>query len=133
MLLYRGQLHNIHLWLYRTVSHLLPYISRATVIDSCLNNCKYYDCRWQKNEDNDSVCRISRGTLGCRDICEVCFGTKCKKNAISNIPSYGDCRGWLEDKTLVEVRALEIVDTPLVLEFYFIWGNLMTLANHWDL
>ena len=55
--------------------------------DNCLtkvcqdeaDKCKYYDCRWLKNEDRDTLCVMCWEKMGFQDICEVCLSTRSKK------------------------------------------------------
>ena len=96
----------MHLWLRGNASNLRHVINGPITIDSCPENCKvyqeevakreYYDCRWQVNEEEYSVCGMCTEKLGCRAISKVCFCTRCKKEKEGH-SSYQD---WRESRDL---------------------------------
>ena len=68
--------------------------------DNCLtkvcqgeaDKCKYYDCRWLKNEDRDTLCVMCWEKMGFQDICEVCLSTRSKKEKYTNVKKVGQTK-----------------------------------------
>ena len=49
------------------------------------NKCKYYDCRWLKNEDGCTLCVMCWEKMGFQDICEVCLSTRSIKEKYTTV------------------------------------------------
>lgn len=63
----------------RNIILALPFVLSIAVSQEKLNKHEFYVCRWQNNESDYTGLGMCREQLGCRDISEVCFCTKCKK------------------------------------------------------